>query len=217
MAASLVAADFGWLVPIIVVFVWALGKALEHAQENKEVPRPRRPQQQLPPRKDPQKELEVFLKELGLEKPGQRPAPAKPPAAARAPQRVPAKPPPQPQPPKPRKRPVRQQHLESEISTRHQETVHSRLEQEHLKTHVAQHTVVAAELREPPPPAAPPAPLPATPAARATGVESALGSLLHNRTMLSRAFILGQVLGAPIALQDDPIGTGLMVGPPRNI
>lgn len=186
-----------FLLPLLFLVVYGAVHAVRTAGENKKPPpqrrpppRPVRPQAQPAPPAgvpaDPRLELDRFLEELGVKptKPQSTPPPIKPPRRERV-QNRPARANPEAAP----STRASQRHFESQLEQRHSDSVHSQIESQHLQTHVqaVAPTVVAAG---------------DAPQIARTAGDAAMNRLVQDRSMLSRAMILGIVLGSPIGLGD---------------
>lgn len=193
-------ADGEWVVKVIIALVavafWAISNVLRNInqpgndQANRRQPRPTPRPQQRRAAAEPAKELEQFLEDLGVKKVKERkPTPQRPAPPTR---RVEPK-----RTPEPAAAPqgaVRQRHLRSSIEDRHKDVIHSRLEQKHLESRVAQRSL------------APDGETTVDPSLFTGALrgrrDDALTTMLSDPHLLSRAFVLGEVLGPPLAVRE---------------
>lgn len=205
----LFAARFDGWIPVIVAIVWVIISVLKNAGDTPEnKPAQRQPQPAPRPRPpgqpQPQNELEQFLQELGVK----REEPAKPEPQRRASQSTQQRQqrqaqrqrkvdttPQEPSVSTPRAT-VQDRHLQSRLETRHQEVLHSDLESKKLVSE-PNRNLVSSDLRQ-----TSQAP---TEAPRRGQAARGLAFLVKDRKMLGQAFVLGEVLGKPLALRDDPV------------
>jgi hypothetical protein len=216
MTELLFADDLTRLVIIfIVLFVWGLGHVVRMLnQGGGPVQRPANPRRARPPAAEQQETADTidrFLTDLGVkERPVQRRSAGSSPVVVQSRSRErssttrpgatrytspPRRETRQPQPASARKQAVGQRHLAGGIETRHQDELHSTLENQHLSAKVpskslgqAIESVVVSpvfDIRGLPPAAGDPV----------------LNAMMRDNQQLTRAFVLGEVLGAPLALR----------------
>lgn len=196
---------FAVLVGVYWLISW-VGKAFaQQQQQQAEAARRAAARPQMPGKKpDAAAELEQFLNELGFKRPQSENSPR--PMAPAVAEKKPSQPRPRPNkrieppalknakamaPSAPASASVEKRHLKSNLETRHQQSMHSQLESKHLQSQVTQRhltsDIVVAQSSHS--------------TAPAVGRVS-MSDTIRNGPLLINAFVLGEVLGTPLAMRE---------------
>lgn len=201
----------GWVgvVPFIVFVVYVIGSMMKGLESFKNS------QQQMrkPPGRasDPRTELEEFLKSMSEDERRRREGnrPTRPPnTGPRLPGNTVKR---EKNRSNTRSRPVEQEtvpsgpvskrHLHSELEARHSRDLHSALESKHLESSVGQRHLPSSDLAPDPVIIAPTATVASS---RGAHQPSVVRQVLRNREQLAFTFMMGELMGRPVALRDDP-------------
>ena len=195
------------IVPIIIGTILIASKVLQKVAGNGDDDKPRPTPQRREARPQPakgndeaQRDLEEFLEDLGLRRENaaqEKQAPVREASTPRPRQAGrPVPPPPQPKR-KPKRKSVRDRHLDSEIGERQATALESNVGQQRLGSRVGSRSLSSFDTAEP---------LVVAREVAATQVLSGepipMRTLLNNDGLLAQAFVLGEVLGPPLALRE---------------